>query len=261
MRIASVPAVELSALLDQIDDAALGGDVTRALLLCQKLAGHAGSEELRSWAERELAGYPPDAELPEFRTIRGVMIGQGVMPGARFQHVTIPSDILPKELLDEGFLDLPIRWSIAQVQAAADTGKDVTVMPHRSALLAQVVNSANQSAAQFEQVHFDCSSTAFLAISTAVKSKLLSLTAELRRFLPDNASLDHRKLSRAVENASVVVLGDHNTIATATAAAQATAQQSRWWQPLWVKITGGCGLVALGITIEEIWRRAEVWPF
>lgn len=260
MRIASVPAVELSALLDQIDDAALGGDVTRALL-CQKLAGHAGSEELRSWAERELAGYPPDAELPEFRSIRGVMTGQGIAPGARFQHVTIPSDILPKELLDEGFLDLPVRWSIAEVQVAADAGKDVTVVPHNSALLAQVVNSANQGAAQFEQVHFACSSATFLAITTAVKSRLLSLTAELRQFLPDDASLDDRKLSRAVENASVVVLGDHNTIATATASSQAIARSTRWWQPLWVKITGGCGLVALGVAIEEIWRRAEVWPF
>lgn len=94
----SVPAVELSELLNEIDAAALDGDVTRALLLCQKLAGHAGSEELRSWAERELTGYPPDVPVPELRRVSVAMYGHGVIPGARVHDMSIPSDLLPSDL-------------------------------------------------------------------------------------------------------------------------------------------------------------------
>lgn len=161
--------------------------------------------------------------------------------------------------VDEGFLDIPVRWSIAEIQAAADTGGDVTLMPSRSALLAQIVNASNSGTADFEQVYYSCPSTAFLAIVTAAKSKLISFTSELRRSLSSSASLDNRKLPQAVERASVVVIGDNNMVATDTA--QTTAQRTRWWQPLWVKIVGGCSVVAVGVVIEEVWRRSNIWPF
>ena len=259
-RVASVPDVELSELLDQIDEAALDGDVTRALLLCQKLAGHAGSGELRSWANNELTGYPSVDDLPTYRYVRGAMLGYGVAPMQRLSRVPIPSDMLPSDLVDEGILEMPLGSSISEIQTTAQQHSDLTLMPGHSGRLAQLVNALNQGTAKFEQIHFTCSSGAYEGIVTAVRAKLMSLTASLRESLPKGAALDDRRLQREVERWTININGDNNAVAMATDTARATAQPTQWWQPLWVKIVGGCGLVAL-VVIEEVWRRATIWPF
>lgn len=60
-----------------------------------------------------------------------------------------------------------------------------------------------------------CTAESLLGIVIAVQSKLLRFTAGLRENLPEGSSLDDRKLPSAVRDASVLVIGDHNTIATA----------------------------------------------
>ena len=258
---ASVPDVELSELLDQIDQAALDGDVTRALLLCQKLAGHAGSDELRSWAERELGGYPSAGDVPEYRSVKCAMVGHGVAAMNRLVGHPIPPDLLPLEDGVRSFPEAEIRFSIAEVQQKSRSDESVTFIPERAAAMAHLVNAANQGSATFEQIHLTCSAASLVGVVTAVKSRLIGLTADLRENLPKGVALDDRKLSNVVRDASVVVIGDHNTIAAASDSAEATAHSRRWWQPLWVKVVGGCSLLVLGVVIEETWRRATIWPF
>ena len=74
----SEPVAEL---LKRIEDEALDGDVVKALLLCQKLGGHAGSDSLRAWAEKELTGWPPGEYVPDYRVLKGAMVGHGTAPG------------------------------------------------------------------------------------------------------------------------------------------------------------------------------------
>ena len=81
----------VAALLTRIEDKALDGDVVQALLLCQQLAGHAASEPLRAWAEKELNGWTRGEELPDYRMLKGAMVGHGSVPGSRIQ-LPIPSD-------------------------------------------------------------------------------------------------------------------------------------------------------------------------
>lgn len=57
-------------LLEQIEQAALDdtADITGALRKCVVLGGQSVSEELRTWATRELKGYNANDQLPEYRT-------------------------------------------------------------------------------------------------------------------------------------------------------------------------------------------------
>ena len=61
-----------STLLEQIEQAALDdtADITGALRKCVALGGQSGSEELRTWATRELKGYNASDQLPEYRNRR-----------------------------------------------------------------------------------------------------------------------------------------------------------------------------------------------
>ena len=76
-----------STLLEQIEQAALDdtADITGALRKCVALGGQSGSEELRTWATRELKGYNASDQLPEYRTV-GAPIA---LDGATFNaHIT-----------------------------------------------------------------------------------------------------------------------------------------------------------------------------
>ena len=55
-----------STLLEQIEQAALDdtADITGALRKCVALGGQSGSEELRTWATRELKGYKHERPTP-----------------------------------------------------------------------------------------------------------------------------------------------------------------------------------------------------
>lgn len=133
----------LSELVDQIDQAALDGDVTRALLLCQKLADRADSEELRSWAERELVGYPQSDDMPEYRSAKCTMVGDSVAGPERLAGVPIPPDLLKREDGALGFFEAKFRFTIAEVQQMSQSDDVVTFISEHTVTMTQLVNEAN----------------------------------------------------------------------------------------------------------------------
>ena len=253
-------AQSVSDLLRRIEDETLDGDVVKALLLCQKLAGHAGSDLLRSWAEKELTGWPPGEYLPDYRMLKGAMLGHGSAPGG-IVRMPIPTDMLPKELLDEDVLAMPVRFSISQIQETS-TQENVTAMPSHSGMLANLVNERNQGSAVLSQVHLHCPGSAYGGIVTTVRTKLISLVSELGRSLPADITLNNKKVKAAVSKAAdnLVVVGDHNVI-TVGDKSKAIGNNRRWMSGRRGVAVITTGAVAFGGAILELLRRESIWPF
>ncbi|MYE16870.1 MAG: hypothetical protein F4Y07_10370 [Gemmatimonadetes bacterium] len=255
-------AQSVAELLKRIEDKALDGDVVQALLLCQQLAGHAGSAPLRAWAEKELNGWTPDEELPDYRMLKGALVGHGSLPGSRVQ-LPIPPDFLGDEVLEARARSVPVRDSISAVQQTARR-ESVTLMPNNSALLAQLVNKVNAGSVDFDQIHLQCPGAAYEGIVTGVRSKLMSLVAELRNSLPAEAALDDRRVKAAVSRAAdnlVVVAGDHNAV-TVGDKSRTIGDNRRWSvRRHGVPAAIGTGLAAVVTFILELLRRGSIWPF
>ena len=255
----SEPVAEL---LKRIEDEALDGDVVKALLLCQKLGGHAGSDSLCAWAEKELTGWPAGEYLPDYRMLKGAMVGHGTAPGGTVR-MPIPTDMLPQELLDSEVLGIPVRFSISQIQETSRQD-DITVMPSHSGMLANFLNERNQGSAILGQVHLHCPGSAFGGIVTTVRTKLINLVADLRRSLPDEVTVDDEQVSAAVSKAAnnlVVVTGDHNAV-TVGDKSKTIVDNRRWSiRRHGVPAAIGAGLVAIVGAILELLRSQSIWPF
>ena len=255
----SEPVAEL---LKRIEDETLDGDVVKALLLCQTLGGHAGSDSLRAWAEKELTGWPPDEYLPDYRMLTGAMIGHGTAPDGPVR-MPIPTDMLPQEILDSEVLAIPVYFSISQIQEMSRQD-DVATMPSHSGTLANLLNERNQGSAVLGQVHLHCPGSAYGGIVTTVRTKLINLVADLRRSLPDAATIDDEQVSAAVSKAAdslVVVKGDHNAV-TVGDKSKAIGDNRRWSiRRQGVPVAVGAGIVTIVGAILELLRSQSIWPF
>ena len=251
----------VAELLSRIEDEALDGDVVKALLLCQKLGGHAGSDLLRSWAERELTGWPAGEYLPDYRTLKGAMLGHGSAPGG-IVRMPIPTDMLPKELLDEDVLAMPVRFSISQVQETSKQ-ESVTAMPSHSGMLANLVNERNQGSAVLSQVHLHCPGSAYGGIVTTVRTKLINLVSELGHSLPAEVTIDDKQVKAAVTRVVgnlLVVTGDRAAI-TVGDKSKAIGDNRRWMSGRRGIAALATGAVAIGGALLELLRRGLIWPF
>lgn len=251
----------VAALLRRIEDEALDGDIVKALLLCQKLGGHAESDLLRSWAEKELTGWPAGEYLPDYRMLKGAMVGHGSAPGG-IVRMPIPTDMLPKELLDEDVLAMPVRFSISQIQETS-TQENVTAMPSYSGMLANLVNERNQGSAVLSQVHLHCPGSAYGGIVTTVRTKLINLVSELGRSVSAGVSIDDNEVKMAVSEAAgnlLVVTGDHAAI-TVGDKSKAIGDNRSWMsgrRGLAAITTGGVAILG---AVLELLRRGAIWPF
>lgn len=252
-------AESVSDLLGRIEHEAIDGDIVKALLLCQKLGGHADSDALRSWAEKELTGWPAGEYLPDYRMLKGAMVGHGSVPGATVR-APIPTDLLPEELLDEA-LTIPVRFSISQIQETSKQD-DIAVMPRQSGTLARILNERNQGSAILGQVHLHCPGSAYGGIVTTVRTKLINLASELGRSLPAEIAIDDKKVKAAVTRVAgdLVVVGDHAAI-TVGDKSKTIGDNRRW-------ISGRRGVAALATgaaailgAVIELLRRESIWPF
>lgn len=249
-------------LLDRIETEALDGDIVKALLLCQKLGGYAGSDILISWAKKELTGWPAGEDLPDYRLLKGAMVGHGFVPYQGDVTMPIPTDGLPKELVDGAALMIAVRPSISEVQeqASRDT---ITVMPRHSGLLARLVTERNAGSVVFNQIHLTCPGSAYGGIVTTVRTRLITLVSELGRTLPAEATLDDKTTTKAVSRAvsnTIVLSGDHNTIAIGEG--NKTIGDNRHWltgRRLLGTIAGSM-VVVFGALLEVL-RREAIWPF
>ena len=204
-------------LLDRIEQAAIDGDVIKALLLCQKLGSDAESAALADWARYELQGYPETGYLPEYRRVKAQLFGDGAAPGQRISDVPIPMDALPSSAQAKMAKGLPLRGSISELAARVDE-KQTKFALRQTGLLLRVINAAYEGLVTYDFAYFGISGAVLRGVVDAVRSQVMELTTQLRSSLPDGAPLDSATVQAAVSETitapMVNITGDYNVVAT-----------------------------------------------
>jgi hypothetical protein len=120
------------------------------------LGGEAGSAELREWATRELRGYGPDDELPEYRWIvtsihadmayrTTLLTGQPIIP----RHI-------PREFRDDISGEIPLRMSITEIEEYARRsrpGEPLEWLPPHAEEAALAMNEYQQGGKRVKRLY------------------------------------------------------------------------------------------------------------
>lgn len=77
-------------------------DLSSLLRKCRILAQRLGNNDLKAWVSKELDGYAPDDQLPDYRVLSRALILADYFGafGSALQNVTTPNSSIPEEIRD-----------------------------------------------------------------------------------------------------------------------------------------------------------------
>lgn len=217
----------MSRRLSDVIDAATGGTVAVADLLrmTKVLAARMNTPPLLDWVDHELAGYPRDAALPEYRGPFPVGVtSEWSGPFSSVLHnVPIPPSAVPQELRDAGAFVIEWRESVSEVQRLSQVDE-----PLHFPWPTDVVGRLNQQMRRGDlkalqgiaPMHGIVRARRLVSPATAsavldnVRTRVLSLALDLEKVMPD-AGEPGATLTDPAAVASVinVIYGHGNTLA------------------------------------------------
>jgi hypothetical protein len=180
-------------LLEQIAQAALDdtADITGALRKCVALGGQSGSEELRTWATRELKGYNASDQLPDHRTVGAPIALDGATFNAHVSGQQISPSALPEPMCDHIKEEVDLRMPLAEIIEAVKTanGNVVRMSLPGGADIARLMNyKAKQQdlylVQQITRLYWEVHVSSLLRTVDVVRTTLVELVAEIRAGTP-----------------------------------------------------------------------------
>jgi hypothetical protein len=174
---------------------------------CLMLGGKAGSEELRTWATRELQGYGPDDELPGYRVIPAVI--KVDFTNVRF-HVTgqrISPHNLPDVVREHVDETLHLRMGIGEIEALArrpDDDKGLRFSLPGGADIATLMNhEIGEPYQHIQEVYWSVSPISLRGVIDQVRTTLTALVAELVATMPDDQDIPSSAVAANAVNVAV----------------------------------------------------------
>ena len=174
-----------SSLLVDIQQALLASDtqVAPILLKVRFLANRLGSDTLEQWVRHEAEGYPDDIHVPQYRISPVSFTGDfsGAFGSGR-NNAPIPNNLIEKFAGDE-WTTFKIRQSIAEIDdlLTRSRGRHGSVqLPDANNLIVVLQGSIYPEMA-CNRVVAEVPISAFSAIQSVVRNRLLELTLELEQ--------------------------------------------------------------------------------
>lgn len=156
-------------------------DLSTILLKTRFLASRLGSEPLEDWVKYETEGYPRDVAVPEYRVVSVTFRGTWSGPwNSGIQNAPIPSYLIEKHA-GKHWTQHSVRESIAGVEELA---KQETLRINASNLILLLQGNVYEDFA-CNSVTGDISPVALKEIKQSVRSRILELTIELEKRVPD----------------------------------------------------------------------------
>lgn len=199
-------------------------DLGSILLKLRFLASRLGSENLEEWVKFESEGYPKDVPVPNYRIVglnyRGTFSGP---MGSGIQNAQIPPYVIKKHA-GEHWVNYEIRESIAAVDALAKSclEGDSSIGINASNLILLLQGKIYEGYA-FNDIDASISPTAISEIQQSVKSKILELTLEIEKCVPNavnvtfgnraHESVNSEKIQQISQQ---IIYGNVNSIISAT---------------------------------------------
>ena len=161
-------------------------DIGSVLLKLRLLASRLGSPPLEEWIKYESEGYPMEVEVPNYRQINVVYYGTWMSPVTQFNNVPIPTHLIEK-YAGTSWVTIPVRQSIAAINAlATGDGDEITIDASNLILLLQGKVYKNLSCVA---VDGKISQTAMKEIQSVVRSRVLELTVEIEKAVPNSTDV------------------------------------------------------------------------
>jgi hypothetical protein len=203
------------------------------LLACLALGGKARSEELRTWATRELRGYGPDDELPEYRTIPAAIKIDFLSPGYHVTGKRISTLDLPKVVREHVDEALPLTMGIGEIEALArrrdDDDKGLRFSLPGGAEIATMMNHEGRRPYQrIQEVYWSVSPIALRGVVDQVRTTLTALVAEIVATMPEGEDIPSSAV--ATQAVSVAVHGRKSSV-TVNAAQASSGGHSQMTVP------------------------------
>ncbi|MFB6553554.1 hypothetical protein [Streptomyces sp. NPDC056405] len=236
---------------------------------CVVLGGHANSEALRDWAQRELRGFDGVdlADVPSYRVVVAPLrIDAAVMNGIITGQQISPSQ-LPDFARDVVTNELPLRMGIGELEAAArrvvesDTPLKLS-LPQAADLVRVMNHNIGNPHQQITELYWAVAAPALMGVLDQVRTALADLVGELRAMSPDDANLPTpEQIGQAL---NVAVHGNRSrvvvTSAHASGESQASVAPAADDEPGLFGTTGRrIGAVVVGLA-SVIGTAAAVWP-
>lgn len=212
----SMDADILKSLREQVLDES--ESLVGLLRKCLALGAVTGSDELRTWANNELKGYPDDAPLPPYRSIAAPLYvdsigGNAVMKGQQINHLQIPEDL--REYVPE---TLAFRQPLEDlVQTAASTQKSLHM---GYAIFSLVASEWSKMLPMFQDVtglYFSVTPSAVAGIVSMIRTTLVEIVIDLAKDVPLDKLPSQAKVDSVVQvhvgssdNYEVTVGGDNS---------------------------------------------------
>ena len=177
------------SLLHEIQVAVLkeGSDLGPILLRLRLLAARIGSQPLAEWVRHESEGYPRDAELPDYRFIPVSYTANFSGPfGSGINNAPI-SPYLVKKFAGEHWVRYGMRESIAAVDDLLANAEDGGHLGIDAADLILMLQGKVYADYACNSVTGTIPRSSLASIRHAVRSRVLELTLELEKSVPDAA--------------------------------------------------------------------------
>jgi len=218
---------------------------TRMLQNCMLLAGATGSTELRTWARRELEGYPGDADLPGYRKIFAQIYVDGQNGAWFFKEQSIGPEDLPEVVREAGINNKVLFYQgLAELEALATRDDQfIHLSLPRGDMIKKIMNHElckREPYAQYHRVYYAASRAAIHGVVEGVRTALADLVSELVRTLPSDQQLPSKE--QADQAVHFTVTGEHSQVSvtnsrasgsstsTATTTVERTEKDESWWK-------------------------------
>lgn len=218
-------------LLDQIERDALDSStgLADALRKCVALAGKADSDALLQWANRELRGYGPDDELPDYRIVIAPILLDGVNGNYRITGQRVGPSSLPSLVHGKINETLHLGQSIGQLedlaaQAKAQGEAVKFSLPGGAELVRLMNHEADQRFQVIHNLYWSVDATTIASVGDNVRTTLVELVATLRRGMADADEVPSADL--AEKAVGLAVYGDRSIVIVRNVGATSGANNS-----------------------------------
>jgi len=180
------------SLLHDIQSAVLqeGADLGPILLKVRLLAARLGSQPLADWVKHESEGYPPDAPVPDYRVIPVTYTATFSGPfGSGIRNAPIPPHLIEKHA-GRHWTKYTIRQSVAGVDdLLATSSKGHGSLGIDAANLILLLQGKVYEDYACNSVTGSISRASLAELRHSVRSRVLELTIELEKAIPEAASI------------------------------------------------------------------------
>jgi len=148
------------------------------------LGGHARSRELRTWATRELSGYAPTDDIPEYRTVSAML----KLDGSNLRFLVEGQQISPSQLPDFARDDVKEQVTLFQgvgelealLENARSNGGFLRVSFAGASDLAAYMNSRADYGTAVHRIYHGVSAISVAGVLDRARTTLTELVAEPR---------------------------------------------------------------------------------